>query len=58
MLSLDKIKNENKAWGFISMFCTSSSLFWYWFSVEGTIILEMVDIKLEEGRPNMFECKI
>lgn len=57
MLSLDKIKNENKAGGFISMFCTSS-LFWYWFSVEGTIILEMVDIKLEEGRPNMFKCKI
>lgn len=57
MLSLDKIKNENKAGGFISMFCTSS-LFWYWFSVEGTIILEMVDIKLEEGRPYMFECKI
>lgn len=58
MLSLDKIKNENKVGGFIFMFCISSSLFWYWFFVEGIIILEMVDIKLEEGRFNMFECKI
>lgn len=57
MLSLDKIKNENKVGGFIFMFCISS-LFWYWFFVEGIIILEMVDIELEEGRFNMFECKI